>query len=319
MLKSASVSSLAQALTPIVHNEVMDLNFESRKGDAKRQRRFPFLVTRDGKTVRENFPVVTGNANRGLERRLLVDHSFDILDFDMDKLLGGKKEDVRRVTYFLRNGGLTPGGIKADRIAVGTYHDIQTRIPFLQALGGVYNGHHFEGSVKIGISEPMTVETFPLFAGMMAESQRVVLESAPLPSAADLVGVVRYTRRAAAAERGEDKEAMIYGTEAIAAGTRFYSFGTVVSHYESAILAFRAMYFLLGEYGYVGGMTGRGHGRMVYDILYTDEHGQRELAARDYEEYAEHLRKHRDEILDAIKMIPEKLTFSGKEEVENGR
>jgi len=314
MLKSASVSVLSQALTPVVHNEVMELGYSGQKGEAKRQRRFPVLVTKEGRTVRENVPVVSGNANRGLERRLLIDRSLDILDLNMDELLGGKKEDVRRVTYFLRNGGLTPGGIKADRVSVGTYHEIQTRIPFLLALGGVYNGHHFEGSVKVGISQPMTVETLPLYAGMMPERHRAMLESAALPSATDLVSVVRYTRRAAAGERGEDKESMIYGTEAIAAGTYFYSFGTVVSHYDSVLLTFRAMYFLLGEYGYVGGMTGRGHGRMTYDILYTDEHGQRGLEARDYEEYVDYLKSHRDEILAAIREIPQRLTFTGKED-----
>ncbi|MBO8138789.1 MAG: hypothetical protein H0Z40_11840 [Desulfotomaculum sp.] len=70
---------------------------------------------------------------------------------------------------------------------------------------------------------------------------------------------------------------MIYGTEAIPAGTTFFSLATVVSPYEHAVLAFKAIAFLMEQYGYVGGMTGRGHGKIMFDFIYTDKNGSQKL------------------------------------------
>jgi len=310
LLKTASITGLGYVLAPIVHNEVMPYGYEYSKGAARKQRTMPLMIERDGRVVRTQVPVVSGNAVRGLGRRLLIDHSFAELELNMQNLLGNK-EEARRMTYFFRNGGLTPRDVAVEKVPVGTYESIQSRIPFLLALGGVYQGHHFEGHVKIGIQILLTVETYPLYKNILSAEHRKIVEEKPLPSLNDLYAEMRYTRRAGE-DQGEGTELMIYGTEVIPAGTYLGSWASVVTPYESAVKTFRAMFWLLAEYGYVGGMSGRGHGKVLFSFRYTDENGEQELQPEDYQDYLHYLHSHAGEIKEAIRSIPGLLKWRTK-------
>ncbi len=318
MIKTASVNSLGYALSPIVHNEVMEFEHNYSKGAAKKTRTMPIFIQGDGsdgqkEAVLEKIPVISGNSKRAIARRLLVDRSLDILEIQMDKLFKSK-EDARRVLYFFRNGGLTPFGVKVEKVKVGTYETIYSAIPFLLLLGGVYQGHHFEGLGNFGFEIPITKETLPIYKDCMSQEHLEIIEKKTLPGNNDLTSFVemRYTRTASTEEQVEDKEAMIYGTEVIPAGIYFYSWSSVVSTYDSAILAFRAANYLMQEYGLVGGMTGRGHGRMQYSLSYTDENGKRALTEKDYTNYVDYLKANKKTIIEAIESIPEKLKFTVK-------
>jgi hypothetical protein len=319
MIKTASIGSLGLSLSPIVHGEVMDINYEKNRipGAANKQRTMPImLLSKEDQITLEKVPVVSGNAVRGLGRRLLVDHSLDALEVNFNELFT-TKEEAKRVLYFFRNGGLTPSGTAIEKVQIGTYEAIQSKIPFLLALGGVYQGHHFEGCVKVGIQIPIAKETLPLYKNMISKKHLEILEEKPLPAIDKLTTLheMRYTKRAGD-EKIEDKEAMIYGTEVIPAGIYFYSWSSVVTHYDSAILAFRAMNWLLQEYGVLGGMTGRGHGKMQFSLLYVDDDGERELNPKDYTDYIDYLKANRKEIIEAIKSIPEKLKYTTKTKQE---
>ena len=310
MLKTARITGLGYVLTPIVHNEVLPYGYESGKGAAKKQRTMPVIIEHGGRVVRWQIPVVSGNAIRGLGRRLLIDRSFKELALNMQDLLGNK-EEARRMLFFFRNGGLTPRDVTVEKIQAGTYEWIQSSIPFLHALGGIYQGHHFEGHVKVGIQVPMTVETYALYKNILSPEHRKILEAKQLPALNDLLAEMRYTRRAGE-EQGEDAEAMIYGTEVIPAGTYLGSWASIITPDESAVKAFRAMFWLLAEHGCVGGMSGRGHGKIVFLFRYADENTERELQAEDYQDYLDYLRHHAGEIKEAIKSIPKLLKWKAK-------
>ena len=318
MIRVASISTLSRALSPVVHNEVMPFGHDYPKGAAKKQRTMPINVERDGKITREMVPIISGNSIRGISRRLLVDHSLDELGINLEDLLGNK-EDARRLLFFLRNGGLTPKGSTIEKAHAGVYEETQAKLPFLQVLGGVYLGHHFEGCVKIGITIPLTVETMPIFKNVLAKEHLEEIEGKPLPHIHDLFGETRYTRRAAVGDSEDDKESMIYGTEIIPAGTYFYSWASVVSPYESAIKTFKAMFWLLSEYGLVGGMTGRGHGKMLFSHIYTDNNGTRKLTNDDYQKYVNYLRENGDEIKKFLKGIPNKFRTQSKPETAHSK
>lgn len=310
----ASVVTLGRSLSPIVHNEVMHFGYEYPKGASKKQRRMPIMVEKDGQVFREEVPVISGNAARGLERRLLIDRTFDALEVNLEGLIGNK-EDARRVLFFFRNGGLTPKNTKALKVHVSVYEQTKAKLPFLDLLGGVYQGHHFEGAAKIGVLMPVTKETYSIFSKAIPQKYRDILEGSPLPELNDLTGEVRYTRRAAGGE-SEDKESMIYGTEVIPAGTYFINWSSVITPYDHTMKAFRAMLWLLSEYGYVGGMSGRGHGQISFDMQYTDNNGSREINQNDYLEYLDYLKKNKQDILETMKNIPELFKWEGKDESE---
>jgi hypothetical protein len=289
----------------------MPFGYNPKQGESKMHRRMPIMVEKDGRIVQEQVPVISGNGVRGLGRRLLIDRSFEQLEINLEQLLSNK-EDARRVLFFFRNGGLTPKGVSPQKVHAAIYEDVQSRIPFLDLLGGVYQGHHFESCAKVGIMIPLTRETYPNYKNRISEQHRKVLEGKELPPLHDLTSEVRYTRRAAQGEPAEDKESMIYGTEVVAAGTYFYSWASVITQHDGTLKAFRALFRLLLEYGYIGGMTGRGHGKMVYSVVYTDENGERELIPGDCTDYFNYLTDNRDDITSAIKSIPELFKWSTK-------
>lgn len=312
-MKSASIATLSRALSPIVHNEVMALGYEYPKGAAKKQRTMPINIERDGVVTREMVPVVSGNSIRGIARRLLIDHTFIQLDINLEELIKNR-EDARKILFFFRNGGLTAKGTTALKTLAGEYENTLSRIPFLQLLGGVYQGHHFEGCAKVGIAIPITMETLPVIKSTIAQEHLKELQEKALPSVHDLFGETRYTRRASVGEPSDDKESMIYGTELIPAGTYFYSWASLVSHNNSVSLAFKAMYYLLSEYGYIGGMTGRGHGKMLFSNIYTDEDGTSGLSVDDYKAYVEYLNQNKKDIIEAIKELPDRFKAETKNE-----
>lgn len=308
MLKRQVIKGTALSLSPIVHNEVLEYRSSVEKGAAKKQRTMPFVCKNEnGFDQIYRVPVVSGNSLRGIGRRLLMDHSFDILGYTVSDIL--KSADARRVAYMFYSGGLTPAGVSPKAVSVGTYDQIRVAIPFFGLLAGVYMGHHFEGCCKVGILVPITKETYPLYSESIPDSidkDRLVSVDSLLTTSA-----IRYTRRATE-EKVEDgdKEAMIYGTETIPAGTHFWHYNTCVTDSEGAHLAFAAMFALLAQRGSVGGMTGRGHGQVSFSFQVEKDGQTTALDIRDsIERYDAFLVENSDTIKKSIAAIPEALKY----------
>ncbi len=309
------IVGVATALTPIVHSEVLSYkeDVESKmgknKGRPKRQRTMPFILSSGRNPVYVNIPVVSGNAMRGLMRRLLVDFSLETLGIRIGDIIE-KPDDAHRTLFFIRCGGVSDKGTKPERVPAGTYDRLRRALPFLSLLGGAYQGHHFEGSCKVGILIPLTQETYPIFKGVGGDAD---IET--LPRLDDLRGITddgreaeaayavsRYTRRGEN-EKSESKESMIYAFEQLPAGTRFFSFNSCTTDDVGTRLAFKAMFALLAQYGCVGGMSGRGHGRVEFDFNNLD-------ASSALQEYAEYLAQHKDSIIAGLRAISTDLLFT---------
>lgn len=321
MIKTSTISGIAKALTPIVHSEILSWTesqknkTDSDKGKPKATRTMPFLIQALDETTKtllpdtvltkKDIPVVSGNGIRGLERRLIADFSFNALGYTIGDIFPDASE-AKKVHQFIYGGGLSPKGQSPVAVAAGTYAKMQDAIPFLSLLGGVYEGHHFEGSCKIGIFIPITQETYHLCKEILPPN---LCNPISLPSILDFEmktdEAIRYTRRAESEpteEKSPDPEAMIYGIQVIPAGTSFATYNTCTSSNEGAILAFNAMFALLADYGYVGGMSGRGHGQMVYTMHCAN--GEVLNPESAMQAYADHLLAHKEEIKNAIKSIP---------------
>lgn len=312
------IAGIATALSPIVHNEILEYREAderkrglSQKGEANKQRTMPFFLENETGSYVAEIPVVSGNAMRGLMRRLLVDFSLDVLGITLGDLFA-KSDDARKVLQFVRGGGLTAKGIEIKAVTAGTYERIQGAIPFLALLGGVFQGHHFEGACRIGILIPLIAETYPRYQAMIGESFGPEFSSgAGLPQLSEfgLARPVRYTRRAENEKiETADKEAMIYGTYAIPAGTRFFTYNTCSAANPGASLAFQAMFALLEQYGYVGGMASKGHGQMAFQFKYAANHPYVAIDLKKaIQSYSDHLAAQKTEIIEALQAIPKLL------------
>ena len=307
------INGYVTALSPVVHNEIFDLGYTKVKGAANKQRMMTYaLHDEDGNAINALVPVVSGNSIRGIARRLLFDFSFAALETTIGELIPSN-EEAKRITYFFRNGGLTPKGFSPVPAKIGTYAKIRT-IPWLGLLGGVYLGHQFGGSLSTSILMPVTRETLPL----CSDTVKKEMEGKSLPPLSDLQSLhsIRYTRRADEDNEDEnrddtaekDPEAMIFGTEYIPAGTVFDFTASIDSDDEGVVAAFFAALALLSRHGKIGGMNGRGHGYVKFQ-LGIDE-------AQCLERYEDYLVKHKDDIIANIRSIPTLLESVKKEKKE---
>lgn len=276
--------------------------------------------------VSYQLPVISGNSIRGIGRTLLVNHTmYDVLNLDIleianDKKLGKSAEKMARFTLQLfEKGGVTPGKCKIEYSPCGMYEKVMNAIPTLSLLGGVFGAHHFAGSLRVSSFIPSTIETWEMFHEDFPNEEKPQISALKLKSSCN---ESRYAKHELVVTSNEGngltddtdvekaKSKMLYGQETIPAGTRFFFSTECTSDKEGAILAYRAFNALLARHGYVGAMSGKGHGRVVYDFD-TDLSGA-------IEAYDKYLIEHKGEIIEAISMIPSNFKFKlSKDEEES--
>ena len=327
MIATKTVNNYFIALSPIVHNEILAKDVSLPKGAPNPLRTMPFIatdgiinlddgkecgITLDDATVYQ-VPIISGNSARGIIRRLLVDFSLDELGIKMSDIFDNSAIE-KKIIYLFRNGGLTPRGISTEKSKIGTYAKIK-QIPWLRLLGGTYNGHHFAGCLNEGFIIPICDVTATYCKKYLwTDEQR----QTPIPTLDSLMSesnVIRYTRRSSedsgeaveeVVDEESNKEAMIFGTKVLPTGTCFIQHNIYANHEEDegASLAFDAAMSLFVNYGIVGGVAGRGHGRMLIDsnVNLSDA----------LKKYSDYLKKHKDSIIESIKLIPDGLKASKK-------
>lgn len=277
-------------------------------------------------------PGISGNEIRGIIRRLLVEHSLDVLDISVSDLFSDipHGDTVAQAVWFMfNNGGFTPKGSKIKASSLSMYDEIAS-IPWLGLLGSVYYGHQFEGSASFGIMYPLVQENTYLFQDELQLSES---ELAALPSyysTLEKLNVARFTRRAnprdnSAADKkfvaSDDdssadgiKDAMIYGAEYIPAGLQLVSLNRCVTHDPAVAKAFKAaMALFLSRHLSVGGKSAMGFGRVRVGHGFDFD---MEQAILDYDKM---LLENKNEIIRKIKLIPEGLKFEMKEAKEESK
>jgi hypothetical protein len=316
-MKKSVIKGKVLALSQIVHNEILDMNAEKEEGAAAKFRRMPFILENEyGSFAPFDVPVISGNSIRGLGRGLLVRYSLeDVLDLNLSEIYGKSKAEIaKRVAFMFLKGGLTPKGASITSSArLGAYDQVKNTLPWFGLLGGLYICHHWEGALKVDSLIPVTRET-----------QKLKIDEFPLAEGEDLqsliplsqlrTSAVRYARHALEKDQSENpniskgkgtenKTAALFGTEVLAGGTTFFSSNSCISDNEGIQLAFGAMFALIGRHGYIGGMSGKGNGKVIFDFEDFDE----EKALTNYEAY---LKAHKDEIIETLKLFPDAFRTS---------
>lgn len=225
-------------------------------------------------------PAVSGNSVGGILRRLIVEHSFDVLDVTIEEIfkdMPNHDKFAHDIWFMFNNGGMTPKGSSMRASSLKAYDEIYS-IPWLGLLGAVYYGHQFEGSSSFGILYPLMIENVFLYKEALNLSDDFcsklpsyeLLKTLPISmhtrkansrDNSARVGKKEVAANAKLAKKNkeeaidnnkpaeqnpdlileaDDPDAMIYGSEYIPAGVQFASLNRCVTNDENVIKAFKA-------------------------------------------------------------------------------
>lgn len=216
---------------------------------------------------------VSGNAWRGIARRLTARYTLDVLGIDEAKLDLG-------VVQALFAGGVLAGNLSRRPARRGFVADLRRTVPLLDVFGGCINGFTLPGCLRVGFVVPLTRETLEVFYG--AEWQAWLREEAGAPEelpGTDEIQAVRYLyTRCGHAEyetpavdsggrKSKDSLQQLYAIRVVPAGLRFgHWVGLVAPAGEGSVLCFEAAVALMLKAGMIGGKGAAGHGlfRGVY-------------------------------------------------------
>lgn len=321
-VKTIEVFGTATALSSLVHGEIMAENYE--KGNTTTFRRESmigrFETDRDWKESVLNVPVISGNAVRGVGRRLLFDHTFAVLDVQIGELFSSPKI-ARQVQNSLRAGGVISKGTSVEDVAPDQYFRLLNEVAFIDMLGMVFQGHHFEGAAKIGGLVPYINEIKHLYQYSFSEEycQQIANRSIDFESLCNGMKTTRYMKKkeiGGIAEDGDvekDKEAMIYGIEYLPAGTVLATDGRITSKNDCTILAFLSLYALLIEKSIIGGMSSKGHGFVHFELFYRENEEVKAFdTAEILKQYDTYLLNSKEQMITNVKNLPEIFTVKKK-------
>ncbi len=229
-------------LSPIAHN-----SDESLGTDTKFRR---MQIVHNGKTIR--IPVYSGNAFRGILRRIAAKQYCD--------LLGMGKESISDSLYYtFFTGGALKKGSSQNFIEVGQKREMREMIPFLSLFGTALQNQIIAGKMEIGIGIPIAKETVDMTG---IESDLTIWE---------LLDEVFYTRRDDLEDPKEEKKKddsahqMKYNIEVLIPGV-------VLSHSITTNYCNEIEHSCLGhamsamqKQGILGGKSGTGHGKVNFD------------------------------------------------------
>lgn len=307
-LEIMRIHGAALALEPISHGEILPMG---EKSNITPFRKLPFLCD----SGRLEVYAVSGNSLRAVSHRMLWDEMIDALGVNFDDLIKNEA-DRRRVSFFLRVGGLTGEGTKAQPIKSSAYVQLQDTIPTLGLYGGTYQGHNFESSCRVGFLIPIIHELSKNLKNIYAKSLALLGEDiaeAELPTLEDIKpGVIRYARkREAGYEENGDKEGGLYGCEALPTGTKFAHVASLTSDSDMLKKAFKAALALLARRGVIGGYEAKGHGSVL--IKYAG------VSDDDIKDFRQYVVEHKKEITEAISSIPNILKWNAKKSNKKGK
>ncbi len=284
-------------------------------------------------------PVVSGNAFRGILRRLIVEHSFDVLDLSIEEIykdLPGANRLSHDIWFMFNNGGLTPKGSAVKASSLAAYDDILS-IPWLGLLGAVYNGHQFEGSSSYGTLYPLIKENADFYMKDLNLSEEII-SKLPSYSILQTLPLCINTRKANSRDNSardskaakavmdkketpvdpgfatlpEDPDAMIYGSEYIPAGIQLVSINRCTTHNPDVMKAFKAAIALfLSPHRIIGGRSASGFGRVAPGLGF--DINPEELIA----DYDNMLKISKDELIRKMRRIATDMKFTVSEKKDS--
>lgn len=225
----------------------------------------------------ERIPVISGNSIRGIFRRHIMR--------DLIESVGLKVPDISDELYFmLFTGGLLRKGIK-QTIPRFSIKEIRELLPPVSLLGTIVGQRMIQGKMLVGIGYPICKETTK-YTGVETKT-----------SVWEYLEEVNYTRRndredTKNEEEATDKTQMQYFVEVLAAGCKFQHEFVLLNSTPLEIACFERGLELMYQYPYLGGMSGRGHGK--YEWTYKIENNFK---------YVKFLKDNKTEIMAVLRLL----------------
>lgn len=197
-------------------------------------------------------PVISGNALRGVIRRVLMRDLFKRAGLDQTQLEGRRWD---RLYAALANGGHLDGS--ENSVDPAAVRALREALPPLSVLGAALYSWMLPGHVSVGIAWPRCQETAA--AGLCAGSD-------DLQAAEDLVEEVSHTRHIEREEHDPAKSGvtpMPVTMETVKTGAVFDSVLTFAPH--ASLVEQAAIAYALGLVQFLGGKAGAGLGAVAIE------------------------------------------------------
>lgn len=206
-----------------------------------------------------DIPVYSGNAFRGELRRLIMKDYLDHIDITNEGVLAN-------LYYMLFTGGALTSGSRYNEI--GKKREMRKMCPPLSLFGTALGDQIPEGKLKVAIFIPICQETAD-YTGIESKS-----------SFYDMLQDVFYTRRDdlkskdfnineietdTKSKKKENPTQMKYEMQCLSAGTELVGDIVIENDNEIEKACLKAGLERLKEYGYIGGKSATGHGKIKLD------------------------------------------------------
>lgn len=334
--KTYEIKGIIKTVSPIVHSEVLSKSEAAKKesDDKKAFRTLPFMAENaDGKFDFKPMYAISGNSIRGIGRRLMYHHTFeDLFDMDLDTFFAenvvneeGKplsNKDKRNLMSIFMVGGVSPEGArKSGSVPAGIYDEVINDIPMLGLLGAVYMSYHFDSSCSIGHAMLRCNETAKAYQDIFHDDPK---EFTTLDEFKKNTQIVNHTKTQPGKDDAEfpssttegkntdNKSAMIYGMEVLPIGTSFYWRSFCNTNNDRIRIAFYGMMGLLVKHGVLGGMNGKGYGRVEFQLENFD-------ADKAIKEYDDDMKNHRKDFENGIKLLAKHFSYKITKDKEDSK
>lgn len=257
-MKTYVIEGIVTALSSITHNG------GQKNGTVTQLRREKF-VQRNGKAM--EIPIISGNSIRGKLR--------DIAAIEILTKLNGEKITVDADSFNLLFTGGSLESTGETGINVERVRQMRKDMPMLSVLGGSVGNTILPGKVEIGKMIPIAKETLHLipeaFHAAYTEEPKSIWEYCQLEMYTRKDDMKDENKRAFLSEDAEPKKSqMMYDTETIAAGTKFYWKVTLKDTTDIETGAFLQTLNTWAEQNSQVGGNGRvGHGALKLEIKET--------------------------------------------------
>lgn len=251
-------------LSPLAHN-----SDESAGTDTKFRRMSIFCEKK-----RMEIPVYSGNAFRGIFRRLAARQFCDRLGFE-------KLSD--KLYYCFFTGGSLQKGAAQNHIDIGKKRKLREKIPFLSLLGSAVSNQIIPGKLQVDMGVPIAKETTDM-TGIISDL-----------TIWEMTDEIFYTRRDDLEDRqDEQKQAqqMKYNIEVLVPGV-VMTHGFVLSCVnEIEAGCFTHAIQKMQDVGILGGKSGTGHGRvkLEYEPEWPDEKPYLDFLGKEKTKIVEYVR-----------------------------
>lgn len=194
-------------------------------------------------------PIISGNALRGVLRRIGEDLLTPVLDYPRLPVAAA---------HLLRNGGAL--GKTRTPLTPEQEHQLKTLVPVVGLFGGAANGRVLSGKLSVGKVIPATTATAHLLAD----------PPAPLPAVHAIVGQesLSHFTDTGTHDRGDDSAMLRYTVETLVAGTSLHTHIHLTHATDVEYAFFTAILDRFATRGHIGGRIGAGYGR-VRDVAIT--------------------------------------------------